>query len=449
MADIQNHVRVTISRASSGPSRRGFGVPLYLSALASWASDRIRYYSSLAAGAVDFSVTTSPEYLFLQQTFAQNPRPRRAGIARTATARRPTMAYLLEVVAVRNSYAYQIGVAGKGFADTVLTVTSDSSATNDEIVDAIVTALNGVSGNNYLAATTGSAGSLDITVTGDAAGDWFVLEVLNRADLKITQTHSDPGVATDLAEILVIDKDWYALVTGYNSDAYVKAAAAWIESNDRIYIADMNDTDIVTTAAGSGDTFDDLQALNYTRTGGMFHHKLQQFPAAAWFGRVLPRDPGSIVFHDKELAGVEATTLTDTERLNLTNKDANGYEDIGGVGVTFEGKRFDGDYLDVTRDLDKLVDAMRTNVFTAKVGVDKVPFTLEGFSMIKAPIMGTLREMVRDGVLAAQPEPQVLMPDMEDIDPADKADRILDNVEWTGTLAGGIREIDIDGNVAL
>ncbi len=542
MADLSNHVRLTITRNSTGPSRAGFGVEMYLSGNADWATDLIRFYSSLSAAAVDFPSTSSPEYLFVQQAMAQNPHPRRVAIGRIADARRPTQKYLLEVAAVRNSYPYKLNVRGDGVTATDISSTSDSAATQAEVANALAAALNAVVGKNFTAtflpstlvdftftgeadddtltatahglqtgdgpvqvsnsggalpggltaltdyyvirtgantfqlatsralALAGTAVALStdgtgtqtldilatttspyggVVVTGDAAGEWFGLEVVNREDLALANTTADPGIATDLEAIKKVSSDWYALVTGYNGNAPVLAAAAWVESAKRLYLPDLNDTRIVTTAVGSSDTMDDLKTLSYERTGGAYHPRPWEMFAGAWFGRVLPKDPGSVTFALKELAGVTADVLTDTERLNLTNKRGNGYEDVAGVGVTFRGMRADGDFLDVTRDIDKLDDDMRKDVFTALVGVDKVPFTAEGMAMVEGPILGALRRAVRDGILAADPEPSVTLPELEDIDPADKAARILDDVSWSATLANSIHEADIDGTVSL
>ena len=64
---------------------------------------------------------------------------------------------------------------------------------------------------------------------------------------------------------------WYALATAYNSDAYVKAAAAWVEAAeaDHLYVPDLVDTDVIDTASGSGDTADDLSIIEMASAPGI------------------------------------------------------------------------------------------------------------------------------------------------------------------------------------
>ncbi len=115
---------------------------------------------------------------------------------------------------------------------------------------------------------------LPFLVTATGAGNWFSLEVLDRTALSVTQTHVDPGVATDLAAIRLVDSGWFTFVTLYNSKALVLGAAAWAEAEGDVgYFAQVNDTTAVQTAVqappdGNHDTLQALEALAYNRTVG-------------------------------------------------------------------------------------------------------------------------------------------------------------------------------------
>lgn len=71
-------VNVTLSRNDAFPSRRGFGVPLFLSTVAVAgkvdATIRTKVYGSLEEVVVDW-VTTTDAYKAANEAFAQNPRP--------------------------------------------------------------------------------------------------------------------------------------------------------------------------------------------------------------------------------------------------------------------------------------------------------------------------------------------------------------------------------------
>lgn len=444
---LSDHVSLTITQDSVGIARAGFGVPMHLSYSAAWA-ERIRFYTSLADVAVDFPVTTSPEYLAATAFFSQSPRPNRIAIGRGAL--KPTQVYTVGVATIRDSHAYQIRVKGQGVTETVATYTSGVGATNDAIIAGLVTQLNAVVGNNYIAAIVAGTGDTDtLTVTADAAGGWFSLEVLSVSDLEIAQTHADPGIATDLAAILLENSDWYALHTAFNSNALVLAAAAWVEANKRIYVVDVNESDAITTTAGNSDTLDDLATLERARTMGCYHPDPSAMFAAAWMGRVLPLEPGSETWKFKRLSGVPAVRMTATQRGNLIARSANSYETIAGINITFEGTTADGDFLDVTRGLDWLEDDMSKGVFGVLAGADKIPFTDAGVALIEAEVRASLRRAVDRQILADDPEPTVTVPLVADVSTSDKALRLLPDVKFSGTLAGAIHKVTISGVVSV
>jgi hypothetical protein len=446
-APISDTVNITTSADTVTLTRPGFGTGLVLSATAAFA-ERVRTYNSLADVAVDFPVTTSAEYLAAQAYFSQNPRPTALKIGRSALP--PTQVYSIGVAAVRHSYAYSVVIKGHGFAGGTATFTSDSNATNDEIIAGLVTAINGISGNNYLAAVVDSGTSDTLTVTADAAGGWFSLSV-NAADLTMRQTHADPGIATDLAAIALEDNDWYLLVTLYNSKAYVDAAAAWVEANKKIYAVDLSETAALTAAVGGGgnDTADGLHTLAYDRSFVAWSPAPADMFGAAWAGRTLPITPGGETWKFKRLSGVSPSSMTGTHRVNLRAKKANWYEATAGVNITYDGTVASGEFIDITRGIDWLESEMAIAVMTMLIANDKVPYEDDGVTAVESEVRGVLDRAVQARVLARNPEPVVTVPAVADIADADKAARLLPDVKWSATKSGAIHKININGVVTV
>ena len=443
-APISDVVVVNTTVGTVGLSRPGFGTAMYLSAYAAFA-ERIRTYGSLADVAVDFSVTTSPEYLVAQQYFAQSPKPQYLKIGRSALP--PTQVYTLSVATVRNSYVYSIAVKGKSVTTTTATYTSDSSATDGEIVVGIVAALNAVTGNNYIAAGTTSP----FTVTADAAGDWFSLQV-DSTDFTLRQSHADPGVATDLAAIDVVDSDWYALLTGYNSPAYVAAAAAYIETQKKIYIADDCGTLSITAAVGGGgnDLADNLHTSNYQRTAIAWHAAPAAMLGASWAGKRLPIDPGGETWKFAQPSGISGSTLTATHRVNLRAKQANWLEASGGVTFMQEGyvAGTTNLFIDVTRALDWLNSEIQLDLLAMLLSVDKQPFTDSGGrAAIKGTLLGTLQRGVQAGVLSPDVALSVTVPKVAEISTANRTARHFAGVTWSAQLSGAIHKVTVSGVV--
>ena len=445
MAALSNHVSISITQDSVGIKLAGFGIPLILSATAAWATDKIRFYGSLDEVADDFATTTSAEYLAAHALFSQNPAPESIAIGKTASTRRPTMRYRLTPV-VTNSHAYTFTLKGDGVTSTDISYTSDASATAQEIVEGLTTAVNAVVGKNFTATEDDSI----LTITGDSAGEWFAVDDVSSDDFALVCDHADPGVATDLAAINVVDNTWYCLITLYNSDAYVKAAAAWVEANKKIYIADMCETEAITDAAdGTQGTLDDLATLGYARTAGVWHNRPSEMIAAAWAGDRLPLDAGSETWKFAQLSGVSAPSITSTQRTNLVNRSANFYESVAGVSIMSNGTTADGGFIDTRRGLDWIESDMSAGIFTALAGANKVPYTNAGIAVVEAQVRATLLRAVKRQIIADDPAFTVTVPRVADVSSADKTARILRNVKFSATLAGAIHSVVVSGVVSV
>lgn len=294
-----------------------------------------------------------------------------------------------------------------------------------------------------------------LAVTGDAAGNWFSLEGFDPDALQIEQNHTVSGIGDDLTAILNASNGlWYEIHTLYNSKDYVGDVAAWTEANGRLYVFDTCDTDCITLTYSAGVTTDVLSTLfelGYKRTMGAYHQRPAAQLAAAWMGRWLPTTPGRAIAKFKTLAGVETTVFTTTHVTNLKARRGNGYQTNGGRGITFDGTVFSTEYLfvDVTRNLDWLSDEVVSSVYELLADSEIVPYDEEGLLTVKNGIKQALQRAVRQRVLAASPAPAVEMPLLEDISDADKANRILREATFSGTLAGAVQAAFIDGSLSF
>jgi hypothetical protein len=443
MSSLANYVALSISLTAASVPRAGFGVPLIVSYSATW-PERTRTYTNFADAIVDFPTTTSPEYKQLQAIFSQSPCPARVIVGRGALP--PTLVYQLSAISPTGlaSYKYQVKVKGQGFADTTVEFTSDANPTDAEYAAGMVSALNAVSSKNYTAAGSSSP----ITITANAAGNWFSIEVVDVNTQKVLMTHVDPGIATDLAAITAENGGWYGLCHAYPSNALGLAAAAWVEANKRIFICDSNDTNTIITTVGNGDLIDDLKTNAYANTLGFYHPNPAAFAGAALLGKCLPKEPGSETWAFKSLVGPAVVALTGTHRTNLVARNGNSYESpTTGVSITFNGKTGDGGFLDTKRGLHWLEDDLSKEVLGTFVASDKVPFTDPGIGMVEAGIRRSLRRATDRGILAADPEFAVTVPLAADVSSTDKALRALTGIRFTGVLAGAVHSTSIIGSI--
>ncbi len=536
MGAITNHVTITVSRNSVGITRAGFGTMLILTPNFV-GSGKTASYSDLDGVAADYTVTTSAEYLAAQAAFSQDLSPSRIKFGKLVN--KPTMKRTLDsITPVLNSHAYKVNVTGDGVTTTEVSITSGSSATQEQIHDALKTALNAVTGKNYTVAfaplvvadftftadnateifthtahglvtgdgpiqVSNSGGALPsglsaltdywviaidantfylatslanalagthllistngtgtqtasdtvdtvrpsdpLVATGSASGEWFSFEVKDTDDLATKMTHVDPGAQSDLNAIKLYDPDFYAVYNLYNSNAMALEIAAWVESNKRIFLLDTNDSECITTATGNSDTVDDIKSLARDNTLAAYYHAPNLMFGAAWLGAVLPLDPGTETWADKNLSGVEASPLTQTHRDNLTGKNGNGYESVAGIGITFEGKVGSGEYLDTTRFLHWFEDNASKRIFGLKVKNKKIPMSDPGIAKIESELRAALVEAEqREGIL---PGWSVKVPLAADISEDDRASRTLNGVRAIAQLAGAVAKINVTINV--
>jgi hypothetical protein len=427
LADI---VDVQITATTATADRAGFGVPLIAAHHTQYA-DRVRTYTNLQGLVDDGFVTTSPTYLLAAALLSQNPRPKTFKVGRRALA--PAHAYELTVTDATQGRVYTVTINGVAVTYTVgAAETPTTVATALELLIDAAGAWSSTSATSVI--TVSNVGGAALTFSG-----------LN-AELKLRETTADPGIATDLTAINAADADWYALLIDSNGEAEILAAAAWIEAQEKIFIASTADT-LVTDAGTTTDVASDLETAAYARTALLY----SVFPqaAAAWAGKLLPTDPGSETWAFKTLATVPYSSLTASQVTALDNKSANHYTRIAGNNLVRKGKVSAGEYIDVVRFRDWLKARIQERILNVLMNAAKLPYTDAGVDVVRSEIYAQLRQGIAVGGLAADPEPTVTAPKVADIDPADRANRLLPDVEFSATLAGAIHALEIRGTLSV
>ncbi|MFZ5440463.1 MAG: DUF3383 family protein [Myxococcota bacterium] len=433
MAVLSDIVSVSITAQTSNPTQAGFGTPLILSnssSVSGWA-DRVREYADLTAMALDFA-TTSAEYKAATKLFSQNPRPPKVLVGKGSLA---TQRWAVTPVAA-NSYTYRMTVNGQAVA-----FTSDASATVTEIIAGLKAAIDALG-----LAVTVTDQTTYMRIVANTPGAFFSVGTTDFDKVGIAQDHTDPGVAADLAAVNLVRSDWYFLLTCFNSSALIAAAAAWAQANGKFYIAQSQDTAIITTAAPGADIAATLKAAAYDNVALWFSPTTDDFLDAGLTGVVAPYTPGDETWKFKTCAGVPVGSYTSTHRTNARAKLANFYETTQGVNMTEEGVSASGKYSDLVRFLNYLQARVGERVFGRLAALPKVPYTDEGIAVVEAEVRGQLQEDERRGALASGWS--VTVPKSSSVSAADKAARTLRNVQFSAVYAGAIHKVLINGSVS-
>lgn len=440
---LDDIVNVSITTATTTPTRKGFGTPLLAAYHAHW-TNRSREYKSLKGLTDDGFTTLEPAYLWATKVFSQNPRPKAVRIGRRALAF--TQVVHITPINLVIGYVYSFRIRPPNVASpTTITYTNDGTPTLGEVLAALATAIDALPD---ITATQDGA-KVIVTTTAGKLADF--LDFDEPANFTIENVSTDPGIATDLSAIETEDPDgWYCLNLDSQSQAEVVAAAAWIEAREKIHGYDVTDSECV-DVADTNDVGSTLKAAGYFRTFGQFSMaQMLSYATGAWEGRMLPTDPGSATWAFKTEAGVTVDdAVTEGQQTVLHGKNINTYRTIAGVKITLPGKMASGEWIDVVVFRDWLKARLQERVLFVLANSAKIPFTDSGIAQIVAEVKAQLAQGIAVGGLAADPAPIVTAPKASEVDVIDKANRLLPDVNFTCTLAGAIHAVEISGNISV
>jgi hypothetical protein len=434
LATIMN-MQITVQ--SRAPSRAGFGTPLLLGFHNAWAA-RVREYEQPDEMLEDGFLATDDLYLAARTVKSQNPSPKTFKIGRRATA-------LTQVVEITPT----IAIAGHEYTGTVggkalsYVVPASPAPTVATVSTALAAALGALSVGG-----TAVASATKVTFTASTPGKVVAFDLGPGAD--ILDATVDTTTDDELFAIRAVDDDWYGLVVvDSQSKATALLQAAWIEAVRKISIVQTADSN----AADGTATTDTLSALApYARTGGIYHRAIggTEWLAAGWLAGQLTTTPGSATAAFKEVRTVSVDKLSTSQESAILAKHGSHYTRTGGLPVTFEGKSGAAEYLDTTRGVDWLYARMQERIIFALANNPKIPFTDSGVDILRTQILAVLQQGIKAGLLAADPEPTVSAPLVKDVDPTERINRILPDVEFAAYLAGAIHRLDpVRGRISV
>lgn len=440
---LEDIISVSITAQTTTVSRLGFGTPL-IARVHNVIPSIVRQYSSLAAMTDDAWPATDPAVLVATKIASQNPKPNAWKVGKRASAFTQTVEFT--PINIVEDYVYNFDIV-VGVETTNINYVVLAAATVQIVVTALQALIDAVAG------ITATDDTTHVTIATDTDGDLVdYVGVSDEPDnFQFEDITTDPGLAADLTAIETVDPDgWYALLLDSNSAAEILVAAAWIEARKKIFLTNTSDTEVVDNIV-TDDVMTDLQGFSYARTAIIYSQaRLLNWSGAAWAGNRLPSDPGSSTWAFKTLAAVQVdANLTGGQNAVIESKGGNVYRTIAGVNVTTFGITASGEYIDITRFIDWLDQRIKERIFGVLINNPKVPYTDIGVDLMSAQVQAQLLQGIAVGGLAADPAPVTTAPLVADIDPADKAARILPDITFTATLAGAIHQLVISGVLSV
>jgi len=397
---------------------------------------------------------TDPIYKAALSVFSQIPTISRLFIGRqlvASVALTVTQAVEDAVYTARIGWRDVNGVAQSALA----TVTADNDDTPTDVASKLAAAIEASAAGPQVAAVAALG---VVTITPTDVGASFSVAPTGNISMPIGTSTELPSVA--LAAVQSETDDWYGVSLTSRAEADILDAAAWVEANEKLLGVTSADAGII----DAGDTTDiasQLEQQQYFRTHVWYHaDAANEWLDAAIAARVFTYYPGQETWALKRLGGIEYDTLSEGQALAAFGKNANTFEQFRNFAVTQNGRTAAGEWIDVIRFRDWLVEQIKINVVSAMINADgKVPYTDPGIQIIVTAMRQALdfgqarggiapNELAPDDDTRMVPGYVVRFPRSQSVAFNDKANRVLRDVGFTARLAGAIHTVEIRGSLS-
>ena len=442
---LDSIVVVNITRETKVPTQAGFGIPAILSSEATILAELVTTYESdtaLASLIADGFTTSSEVYKAVSAIISQNPKVEQIKVIQQSPSVVQVDTNTIDTVVDETTYSTTIN--GELFE-----FVSGVAATDAQIV-AGLRALIDASDQPVTSADGG--GTDDYTLTADNAGQGF--SNVTDAKQSIVKTTANNGPVEDIIAARDVDDDWYFLMTTTHTDLQTLIIAGYVETAIKLfgYQTDSANSKDVSESLDTDGIIKALKDLNYDRSFGVWvpTAELVQYKHAAWVGIMAPKDPGSATWKFKQANGVSANKFTAQEKKNIEDKNGNVYITVAGIDMFEQGVSASGEFIDIMRGTDWIQARIQEQVFGLLASSDKVPYDDGGIESVGLQVEDVLdRAVDRTILVGGEDGPVVTVPRRSETTTADRANRFLRDVKFTGFYAGAIHKIQIDGTLSV
>lgn len=436
MSNLNNVINVQITRNTTLPTQAGFSTAMLI-AYHDETATLVTTYGSLAEVGEDHA-TGSHVYGMARALFAQNPSLTEVKIGKLSAQVFHKLNFVPTGVAEGSVHTISANV--KGGATVTATYTALDADTAADVVDELITALAALTASDTTA--TDNVGNFDLIVDDSEQ----LIEVSALTNVTVTDITDHATLEDDLVAINAYDSDFYALALSHGGPSIVADVAPWVEASNRVYHFDCFESRMVNPASETDSLF--LNSV-YSRTAGAPHRKIGEYLSAAFLGKLLPYDPGTVTMAYKTLAGISPDNWNATEMGAIEGKDGNHYTRLGGVNIYRYGTVGSGEFIFNIMASDWLAARIQERIYFRLLNTLKIGFTEQGMNIIQTEILAQLLIAVGRNILVNDPAPTVVMPTLASISPLDKGNGLLKNITFSATLAGAVHKVQIRGTLEL
>ena len=274
-------------------------------------------------------------------------------------------------------------------------------------------------------------------------------------EFETTETAADLlGALLDEAE-----EDFYRLACEDHSESFILAMAAEIQATNtsnypKRYVFTTQQTEVLQPLADPAvDILGKVRAFGYTRTEGRWHNLadtlFEECYTAARIGTYIPGTTNyKFIIPESIPAAADPVTL---KRLStgkqgyIKDRNASWFGEERKQNFNHGGKTASGEWADIIDAVDYLNDLIEVNLLNLQLNAvatgGKIAFTKGDKVRVANVVDGILKRAVDLKILTGF-EPTTI-PDNTPF--VDQANRILQQIKWTGYLAGAVNFMIVDG----
>jgi hypothetical protein len=447
VASLDRIVNVVISLQTTAIQQQSFSDMLVFGPSASFLT-RTAIVTSVG-DMVDMGIQpTDPMYLAVQDAFSQTPSVRQVFLGRKTV---DFAIVSFGTVAVGNVFSIKLGwLDTNGVAQTATATFTAAAPTVASVITGLIASIASVA-PLFVGTAVGSTLKVAPTVSGAP----FTIVVTGPGTSVALTPLAGETIATALAAIKAENNTWYGLVSTSRVPADILAVAAWVEANEKLYVTAINEAGAL-DPANTTHTGYLLMNGNYFRTAWFYHaDAATDYLGAAIMSKKFTQYPGSETWANARLGGVTTDLLTEGAAQAVFSRNGNTFEQFRNVSVTQSGKVAGGEWIDVIRFRDWLVEEIKIEIFSLFID-NRVPYTDLGIRQIKNKLQGALDLGVRRGGIAPEELDDagkivrsyvITAPLNANIPFNDKATRVLNDMDFVARLAGAIHAVNLHGTL--
>ncbi len=452
MPTLNQVAKVTINKNTVFPSAKGFGTPMFVCYQTVKPGKRLQEFSDLSEVTAAGYATTHRVYKAAQVVFAQNPRPEKFVVGSRYLP--STQVVVFTPLELTVGYEYKFTAVDDDGVEYPISYTVQTSDTATLIVTGLKADLDAVT-------DMVTSGTTTCICTATAGKLIEYKDLPPGGELGVSVTTADPGIATDMAAIMLATErsrggfSWYGFTLDSCGEAEANAARVWAESNTVFFMARNSDS-LAMDPGTTTDLLSDVKTAAAKRTSVIFAQRaIQDYRDLAflanYFAANVPEGSAGPCY--KLLANIDPDSLTIAEANAINNKYGTTYTTLNSRNITFEGHTGDGDWMDTTVNLDWLSARIQEAVFGGQVTAKKIPFTQAGMDTIGGLAQAIMDQAVVQSVLApfdtVGAPPTITVPKLAQTTGPQRAARLLTNIKGSGRIAGAIHRAEFTLDIGV